>query len=199
MATKTKTNPKSEIKSKSKSKSKSDIEADTKTKAKSSAKKPGAQKSSASKPATKPQGAAAMLRADHKRVSGLFEDFEKARSAKKKKAIVAEICTELTVHTQLEEEIFYPAFKKALKDHELVPEAHVEHASVKDLIAQVEGVEPNGEMFDAKVKVMGEFVKHHVKEEETQMFPKAKKSGLDLLKLGRKMHERKQELMAERN
>ncbi len=145
---------------------------------------------------SKPQEATAMLRADHKLVSGLFEDFEKARSPAKKKAIVAQICTELKVHTQLEDEIFYPAFKLALKDHELVPEAQVEHESVKNLIDQVEGLEPDGEMYDAKVKVMGEFVKHHVKEEQTQMFPKAKKSGLDLHELGRQMQARKQELMA---
>ncbi len=151
-----------------------------------------------SKTAAQPQEATAMLRADHKLVSGLFEDFEKARSAARKKAIVAKICSELTVHAQLEEEIFYPAFKAALKDHELVPEAQVEHSSVKDLIAQVEGVEPDGEMFDAKVKVMVEFVKHHVKEEQTQMFPKARKSQMDLRELGRQMHARKQELMAER-
>lgn len=157
-----------------------------------------AKRAATSKPAAKPQEATAMLRADHKLVSGLFADFEKTRSAARKKAIAAKICSELTVHAQLEEEIFYPAFKAALKDHELVPEAHVEHASVKDLIAQVEGVEPDGEMFDAKVKVMGEFVKHHVKEEQTQMFPKAKKSKMDLRELGRQMHERKQELMAER-
>lgn len=169
----------------------------TKTKTKAAAKTP-VKNTASKKTASKPLEATAMLRADHKRVSGLFEDFEKARSSKKKKALVAKICTELTVHTQLEDEIFYPAFKKALKDHELVPEAHVEHTSVKNLIAQVEGVEPDGEMFDARVKVMGEFVKHHVKEEQTQMFPKAKKSKMDLLKLGQKMHKRKQELMAKR-
>ncbi|APW48559.1 hemerythrin [Rhodoferax antarcticus] len=155
-------------------------------------------KTAARKTASKAQDATTMLRADHKLVSGLFEDFEKARSPEKKKAIVAKICTELKVHTQLEEEIFYPAFKEALKDHELVPEAHVEHDSVKALIAQVEGVEPDGEMFDAKLKVMGEFVKHHVKEEQTQMFPKAKKSALDLRELGRQMQARKRVLMAER-
>lgn len=160
--------------------------------------KTAAKKTAAKKTATKPKDATTMLRADHKLVSGLFEDFGKARSPKKKKAIVAKICTELTVHTQLEEEIFYPAFKDALSDHELVPEAHVEHDAVKDLIAQVEGVEPDGEMYDAKVKVMGEFVKHHVKEEQTQMFPKAKKSGLDLRELGRQIKARKQKLMAKR-
>jgi hemerythrin superfamily protein len=137
-----------------------------------------------------------MLRADHKKVSGLFADFEKARSASRKKSIVAEICTELTVHATLEEEIFYPAVKAALRDKELVPEATVEHGSVKDLIAQVEGVEPDGEMYDAKVKVMGEFVKHHVKEEQNEMFPKAKKTRLDMAALGAQMAARKEELMA---
>ncbi len=156
-------------------------------------------KTTTRKTASKAPEATTMLRADHKLVSGLFEKFEKARSSERKKAIVARICTELTVHTQIEEEIFYPAFKDALKDHELVPEANVEHDSVKDLIAQVEGVEPDGETYDARVKVMGEYVKHHVKEEQTQMFPKAKKSGLDLRELGRKMQERKKELMAERD
>lgn len=165
---------------------------------KTAAKKSVTRKSAPKKSTPKPQEATAMLRADHKRVSGLFEDFSKAKTPKKKMALVSQICTELTIHAQIEEEIFYPAFKKAVKDHELVPEAQVEHDSVKDLIAQVEGYEPNGEMYDAKVKVMGEFVKHHVKEEQTQMFPKAKKSGLDLLELGRQMHERKQELMAGR-
>ena len=154
-------------------------------------------KTATKKTASKPQEATAMLRADHKLVSGLFEEFDKARSPARKKAIVEKICNELTVHAQIEEEIFYPAVKKALKDHELVPEATVEHASVKDLIAQVQGVEPGDEMYDAKVKVMGEFVKHHVKEEQTQMFPKAKKSGLDMRELGQQMHARKLELMAE--
>lgn len=152
----------------------------------------------ARKSATKPQDATAMLRADHKLVSSLFDDFEKARSTEKKKAIVTKICTELTVHTQLEEEIFYPAFKAALEDHELVPEANVEHEAVKNLIAKLEGLEPDGELYDARVKVMAEFVKHHVKEEQTQMFPKAKKSGMDLRELGRQMLARKQELMATR-
>ena len=104
---------------------------------------------------------------------------------------------ELTIHTTLEEEIFYPAVKAALKDHELVPEATVEHGSVKDLIAQVKDVEPDGEMYDARVKVMGEFVKHHVKEEQNEIFPKAKKTKLDLLALGAQMAARKAELMSQ--
>ena len=139
--------------------------------------------------------ATAMLAADHKKVSGLFSDYEKARSPTRKKELVDQICQELTVHTQLEEEIFYPAVKQALKDSELVPEANVEHASVKDLIAQVEGVEPEGEMFDARIKVMSEFVKHHVKEEQNEILPKARQTSLDLVALGEQMAARKAELM----
>ena len=153
--------------------------------------------------APRQKDAVAMLREDHKKVSALFEEFEKARSDRRKKESIDErtqlasrICQELTVHTTLEEEIFYPAVKAALKDKELVPEAIVEHASVKDLIAQVRDQEPGGEEYDAKVKVMGEFVKHHVKEEQTEMFPKAKKAArLDLVELGQQMEERKQQLM----
>ncbi len=153
-------------------------------------------KKTASKTA-KPQEATTMLRADHKLVLGLFEEFDKTKSASKKKKLVAEICKELTIHTQLEDEIFYPAFQQALKDHELVPEGLVEHQSVKDLIALVDGVEPGGDEYTARVKVMGELVEHHIKEEHRDMFPKAKKSKLDLVELGERMFERKQELMAD--
>ena len=141
--------------------------------------------------------AVSLLRADHKLVSGLFEQFEKARATAKKQQLVAQICLELTVHAQVEEEIFYPAAQAALKDKELVPEARVEHQSIKDLIAAVEGVEPGGEDYDAKVKVMSEWVKHHVKEEQNEMFPKAKKAGLDMAELGERIQQRKQELMAQ--
>lgn len=137
-----------------------------------------------------------MLRADHKLVSGMFAEFEKTNSNSIKKKLVGRICKELSIHAQLEEEIFYPAFKAALRDKELVPEANVEHQAVKDLIAQVDGVEPFGEEYDAKVKVMGEFVKHHVKEEHNEMFPKAKSSKMDLVALGAQMFARKQELKA---
>lgn len=140
--------------------------------------------------------ATAMLRADHKLVSDLFEQYEKSRSTDKKKELVAQICKELTVHAQVEEEIFYPAVKAALQDHELIPEANVEHATLKDLIAQVEGLEPDGEMFDAKIKVMSEYVKHHVKEEQNEIFPKARATKLDMTELGEQISARKQELMA---
>jgi hemerythrin superfamily protein len=144
----------------------------------------------------KTDDAIAMLRADHRKVSALFAEFDGARSTARKKALVSAICAELTVHASLEEEIFYPAVKAALKDKQLVPEATVEHASLKNLIAQVEGAEPGGEMYDAKVQVMSEYVKHHVKEEQNEMFPKARKTRLDMAALGRRMAQRKRELLA---
>ena len=143
--------------------------------------------------------AIALLKADHEAVSHLFAEYEKTRSVTNKKALVAEICTSLSVHAQIEEEIFYPAVKSALKDKLLVPEATVEHAGVKDLIAQLEGVEPDGEMYDAKVKVLSEYVKHHVKEEQNEMFPKAKASSLDMAELGVRMAARQEELLAEKS
>jgi len=101
--------------------------------------------------------AIALLKADHGTVSALFADYEKTNSSNKKKALVAEICSELSVHTQIEEEIFYPAIRAELKDKLLVPEATVEHGGIKDLIAQLEGVEPDGVTYDAKVKVLSEY------------------------------------------
>lgn len=140
-----------------------------------------------------------LLKADHATVSGLFDEYEKANTNKKRKAIVAELCTELSVHAQIEEEIFYPTVKAALKDKFMVPEATVEHAGVKDLIAQIEGIEPDGEVYDAKVKVLSEYVRHHVKEEQNEMFAKVKASSLDLVELGARMAARKSELFASRS
>ena len=142
------------------------------------------------------QEATALLKADHKRVSDLFDQYEHTRFTAKKKALVASICMELGIHAKAEEEIFYPAVKAALKDKEMVPEATVEHATLKELMAQVEGKEPVGEMFDAKIKVMSEYVKHHVKEEEAEMFPKARKTKLDMKALGAQIAARKEELKA---
>ncbi len=154
-----------------------------------------AQKTTPRAPAP-PKDAIAMLKADHKQVSSLFEQFELTRSAARKQALVAQICEALTVHATLEEEIFYPAVKTAMRDKALVPEATVEHATVKDLIAQVQGVEAGGEAYDAKVKVMSEYVKHHVKEEQNEMFPKAQKTKLDMVALRDQMLARKEELLA---
>lgn len=148
-------------------------------------------------PAGKAVEATRLLRADHKYVSDLFDQFESARSASKKQALAMEICQELTVHAQIEEEIFYPAVQAALKDKTLVPEAKVEHDTLKYLIAQLQEEEPGSEMYDAKVKVMAEYVKHHVKEEQNEIFPKVKQSKLDLMEMGEKMAARKEELMAQ--
>ena len=147
---------------------------------------------------SKVQDAIALLRADHKLVSTLFAEYEKTRSNSKKKTLVSQICTELSVHAQVEEEIFYPAVKQALKDREMIPEAIVEHATLKELIGQVEGIEPDGEMFDAKIKVLSEYVKHHVKEEQNEIFPQAKSTELDMIELGGKIAARKKVLLVER-
>lgn len=147
---------------------------------------------------SRPQEATALLRADHKKVSQLFEQFDSARSSARKKRLVSQICTELTVHAQIEEEIFYPAVQRSLKDKELVPEATVEHATLKGLIAQIEDVEPDGEMYDAKVKVLSEYVKHHVKEEQNEMFKKARATSLDMKALGAELAARKADLLAVR-
>lgn len=144
------------------------------------------------------QDATTFLTKDHKNVNALFSEYEKSRSNAKKKQIVAQLCTELLVHTQLEEEIFYPAVKLALKDKEVIPEALVEHDVLKALIKQVENIEPDGEMFDARIKVLSEYVKHHVREEHTIIFPKARSNWIDLMELGARMVKRKAQLMAER-
>jgi hemerythrin superfamily protein len=155
----------------------------------STAKKTGHQPGS-----DKPQEATKLLRADHKLVSTLFAQYETSRSKEKKKALVEQICQELIIHAQIEEEIFYPKVKAALKDTELIPEAKVEHETLKHLIDQLEEGEPGEEEFDAKVKVLSEYVKHHVREEQTEIFPKVQSSKLDLEKLGAELAQRKEEL-----
>jgi hypothetical protein len=147
---------------------------------------------------SKAQDATALLKTDHEQVSNLFIEYQQTDSKTKKKQLAEQICNELTVHAQIEEEIFYPAVKQALKDKELIPEARVEHATLRALISEVRGEEPGGEMFDAKIKVMQEYVQHHVKEEQNEMFPKAKATDLDMMELGSKMSQRKQELLAAR-
>jgi hemerythrin superfamily protein len=144
-----------------------------------------------------PQDAIQLLRADHRKVQGLFDQFEKARGDDKKAELAQEICAELKVHAQIEEEIFYPAARKALKKQDLIDEATVEHASAKDLIAQIEQARTGDELFDAKVTVLGEYIKHHVKEEQNELFPQVKKTKLDLKALGRELAERKDALTAE--
>lgn len=149
--------------------------------------------------ATTALDAIALLKADHRKVEGLFEDFEKARGSARKAALVRQICMELTVHTMIEEEIFYPACRGKIEDDTL-DEAYVEHDGAKMLIAELNESEPDEAFYDAKVKVLSEEIKHHVKEEEMRsegMFAQARDAGLDMDALGREMAARKDELNAE--
>lgn len=143
------------------------------------------------------QDAIAMLKADHQRVHQLVEQFKKARDDERKGKLAERICQELEVHAQLEEEVFYPAVRDAIDKDDLMDEAEVEHASAKDLIRQIKSMSPGDDMYDAKVTVLGEYVDHHVEEEEKEMFPKARKAKVDVAELGRKMAERRQQLEAQ--
>jgi hemerythrin superfamily protein len=147
----------------------------------------------------KTQDAIQLLKSDHQEVDQLFAQYEKQKDKNGGKAdLVEKICTALTVHAQIEEEIFYPAAREALEDdEELIDEAEVEHSTLKSLIEQLETMDPEDELYDAKVKVLSEYVKHHVKEEEGEVFPKLKKADIDLEELGTELQERKSELMAE--
>jgi hemerythrin-like domain-containing protein len=142
-----------------------------------------------------------LLKADHKEVADMVEKFENGRLSKDRKvAIAKQICMALTVHAQIEEEIFYPAAREAsIRDGEdLLDEAEVEHGSIKELVSAIENASPDDdELFDARVKVLGEYVKHHVKEEENELFPKVRKSDMDLEEIGAQLSARKQELMRE--
>lgn len=149
---------------------------------------------------TETKDAIDMLVADHKKVKKLFGDFDKLKEQggdEEKSALVEKICSELKVHTAIEEEIFYPAVRKAIDDADLMDEALVEHAGAKDLIAQLEEADPKDDLYDAKVTVLGEQIDHHVKEEEGDMFAKAKKAKVDTASLGTKMLKRRQALMAD--
>ncbi|MCR2745463.1 hemerythrin domain-containing protein [Limnobacter parvus] len=138
---------------------------------------------------TQHKDAIAFLIADHNKVKALFEEFEGLtdRSKARKKKIADQICHELTIHTEIEEKIFYPAIRKPLNDDDLLDEAVVEHASAKDLITQIQEMDPSDDLYDAKVQVLAEQVEHHIEEEEKDMFPKLRKTNLDLLALAEKM------------
>ena len=140
--------------------------------------------------------AIALLKADHRQVAKWFAEFDKARNGGRKEKLAAQICDALRVHTKIEEEIFYPAFIAATGDKDLHHEAEVEHAGAKNLIGQIEGSDAGDDYFEAKVTVLSEMIKHHVKEEEQPggMFAKARKSGMDLAALGRRLKIRKLEL-----
>ena len=146
--------------------------------------------------AAKFRDAIALLKADHRQVEEWFAEYENGGSRSQKQGLAAKICTALKIHTVIEEEIFYPAFFSEVGDKELHHEAIVEHAGAKKLIAEIEASDPGDDYFDAKISVLSEMIKHHVKEEERPggMFSEARKSDLDLQQLGEQLALRKQEL-----
>jgi len=158
-------------------------------------------KSSDSKARNNETDAIAVLTADHKTVKALFKQFEQLKEQEdadeQKARLVQQICNELTVHAQVEEELFYPAVRDAIDDDDLMDEADIEHASAKELIAQLEELAPGDDHYDARVTVLGEYIDHHVKEEEGEMFDKARKADVDTAALGEQIIERKEELKAD--
>ena len=151
--------------------------------------------------AIKAPDAISLLKEDHRRVAALFAEFDQlvgSNASAKKLKLARRICNELKVHAQIEEEIFYPAVRAVLpKEKDLLDEAQVEHDGAKQLIGQIDAMEPGEDRFDAKVTVLGEYIKHHVKEEQDEMFPKVRKTPLDLRELGMRLAFRKAELSRE--
>jgi hypothetical protein len=144
--------------------------------------------------------AIALLKADHRKVEELFEKFEAATSNDVKAGIVQKICTELTIHAMIEEEIFYPACDGKIEEDDLLKEAYVEHDGAKVMISELLKSSPDNEFYDAKVKVLSEEIKHHVKEEEKPsegIFAQAREAELDMDALGDKLAARKEELLAQ--
>jgi hypothetical protein len=142
--------------------------------------------------------AIALLKADHRKVEDLFDKFEAAKGDGRKRALAEQICMELTIHTRIEEDIFYPACEGEV-DEDLLREAYVEHDGAKVLIAEIEAGGPDDKFYEAKVKVLSEEIEHHVEEEEKRvegMFAQARKAGLDMDALGEKMAAEKERLMA---
>ncbi len=145
--------------------------------------------------------ATTLLAKDHKDVKALFKRYDKLTKAEadgsERQELAEQICQMLTVHATIEEEIFYPAVREADVDEDLLDEAEVEHASAKDLIGQIQSMSPDDDLYDAKVTVLGEYINHHVEEEEGEMFPKARRAKVDLVGLAEQLTERKQQLMSE--
>jgi len=148
--------------------------------------------------------ACSLLDSDHRNVKKMFKEYEElthsraANAQQKKRELANQICTELTIHAQIEEEIFYPALREAISETDLLDEAEVEHGSAKELIAQIESATDVDDKFDAKVIVLGEYIDHHVKEERNEIFVKARAAkGLDLVAMREQLATRKEELMEE--
>jgi hemerythrin superfamily protein len=162
-------------------------------------KRGGSRSTSRASGRTRQQDAIALLKADHRQVEEWFAQFEKTNSSSRKQDLAQKICAALKAHTEIEEEIFYPAFLEATEDKDIHHEAEVEHAGAKKLIAEIERAGPADDYFDARVTVLSEMIKHHVKEEEKRdgMFAKARQSDMDLVTLGEQLAARKAEVMGE--
>jgi hypothetical protein len=146
------------------------------------------------------QDAISILKADHDKVKKMFKQFKALHENEEDDQaaeLVGQICNELKIHTAVEEEIFYPALREVIDDEDLMDEAEVEHQSAKELIEKIEGGSEQGDKHAAMVTVLGEYVNHHIEEEQDEMFPKAKRAKLDLEELGQQIMTRKQELKAE--
>lgn len=148
-----------------------------------------------------PTDALSLLAADHEDVRRLFAEYEELvaddADAEDRLALAGEICDAITAHATAEEEIFYPALRTVLDDDETVDEAESEHASARELIEQIEGLDADDERFDATMRVLGEAIDQHAREEEAELFPRARESGLDLDELGQRLAERKEEVRAD--
>jgi hypothetical protein len=149
----------------------------------------------------KPADAIALLKADHAEVLKLFKEYEKLHKdeapADERAELAQQICRMLEIHTTIEEEILYPAAREVLDEPDVMDEAEIEHNSAKSLIAEIKGMQPDEPMYDAKLKVLGEYIAHHVKEEHKQMFPQLRKQKMDLKAVGLMLAQRKDELESE--
>jgi iron-sulfur cluster repair protein YtfE (RIC family) len=154
-----------------------------------------------SSPQESPPDALQLLMTEHREVKAMFQQYQKLADAggkgDERMLLASQVCVALALHTQVEEEILYPAAREALtSDEDIVDEAYVEHAGAKTLIAQLKTMTSDQPLFDAKVKVLGEYIDHHVKKEESEFFPKLRRSALGLEALGERIAQRKRQLMA---
>ena len=138
-----------------------------------------------------------LLKRDHREVEGYFEEYEDLTDGDAKAELAEKICSALTMHMQIEEEIFYPQARDATGDDDLLDEALVEHGGAKHLIEEIQSMEPGEDLYDAKIRVLSEQIKHHVEEEEGELFPEVERSKIDVGQVGKEIADRKNELTAE--
>jgi hemerythrin-like domain-containing protein len=152
---------------------------------------------SQAKESSSAEDAAKLLTEDHRKVQKMFQEFKKLGDddTEEKEELVRTACTELTIHAMIEEEIFYPALRGEIKDSSLLDEANVEHTVAKQLIGELQEMTPDEELYDAKFTVLGEYVNHHIAEEEKELFPQAKRAKVDMQAIGQQLDKRKQELL----